>query len=141
MRQFELSEYKHLGDIEYPAAIFIDNQFIVAQNKSLYKYSFESNGVDPDILYTTPTGRIVGLAYDGTYLWVTTSNFELMKVDWATKETLSIYPMGENGVYDPRGVEIIDNKLHILEGINSSGNEIIAPVGHVLKMQSTYIKT
>ncbi len=60
------------------------------------------------------------MAYDGEYLWVTTSNFELMKVKWATKETVAIYNMGDNGVYDPRGVEVIDDNLLILEGINSA---------------------
>ncbi len=68
----------------------------MSDNKSLYRYSFESNGLDPDIRYTHRQVKLLGLAYDGTYLWVTTSNFELMKVDWTTKETLAIYPMGEN---------------------------------------------
>ncbi|NPA51164.1 MAG: hypothetical protein GXO02_06010 [Epsilonproteobacteria bacterium] len=131
---FALSDYKKLNGIEYPAAIFIDGNFIVAQLKSLYTYDFNSNAITSSTpLYTTPTGKIVGLAYDGTYLWVTTSNFELMKVDWATKETLNIYSMGDNGVYDPRGIEVIDGKLHILEGINHSGGDVNAPIGHVLK--------
>jgi len=130
---FTLSDYKKLNGVEYPAAIFIDGNFIVAQLKSLYTYDFNTNSITSNALYTTPTGKIVGLAYDGTYLWVTTSNFELMKVNWATKETLNIYSMGENGVYDPRGVEIVDGKLHILEGVNNIGGEIVAPIGHVLK--------
>jgi len=131
---FTLTDYKILTNGEFPAAIFINGDFIVAQNKSLYVYDFNSNRVTSSTpLYTTPTGKIVGLAYDGTYLWVTTSNFELIKVDWATKNNLAIYYMRDNGVYDPRGVEIIDGKLHVLEGINSAGGDVVAPIGHVLK--------
>jgi len=131
---FTLTDYKVLTNGEFPAAIFIDGQFIVAQSKSLYVYDFDSNTIDTsNVLYSTPTGKIVGLAYDGTYLWVTTSNFELMKVKWSTKETLAIYAMGDNGVYDPRGVEVIGDKLLVLEGVNNVGDDVVAPIGHVLK--------
>jgi len=130
---FILNDYRKLNGIEYPAAIFIDGNFIVAQIKSLYIYDFNSNTTTSTPLYTTPKGKIVGLAYDGTYLWVTTSNFELLKVNWATKETIATYYMRDNGVYDPRGVEIVNDKLHILEGVNSIGGEVNAPIGHVLK--------
>jgi len=98
--RFKLSRYRELNGIEFPAVIFIDGKFIVAETKSLYLYDFETNSAElSKPLYTTPTGKIVGLAYDGEYLWVTTSNFELMKVKWATKETVAIYNMGDNGVY------------------------------------------
>ncbi len=66
-------------------------------------------------------------------MWITTSKFDLLKVDWTTKELLGRYQMNDNGVYDPRGVEIIGDKLYILDGVNESGDEIIAPSGHVLK--------
>jgi len=94
--RFKLSRYRELNGIEFPAVIFIDGKFIVAETKSLYLYDFETNSAElSKPLYTTPTGKIVGLAYDGEYLWVTTSNFELMKVKWATKETVAIYNMGD----------------------------------------------
>jgi len=134
---FALSDYRKLNGIEYPATIFIDNDFIVATVNSLYTYNFDTNQTGSNPLYTTPAGKIVGLAYDenSSTLWVTTSNFELLKVNWVTKETESIYQMRDNGVYDPRGIEIINNQLYILEGINNKakGDEAIAPIGHPLK--------
>ena len=131
---FTLSDYRALGTIEYPATTFIGNDFIVASGKSLYTYNFDTNTTG-DILYTTPKGKIVGLAYDDNsgILWVTTSNFEILKVNWSTKDTLDIYKSRDNGVYDPRGIEIVDNKIHILEGINASGGDVTAPIGHPLK--------
>jgi uncharacterized protein YjiK len=135
---FTLSDYRKLNTIEYPATTFIGNDFIVASVKSLYTYDFNSNQADMNnTLYTTPTGKIVGLAYDNNsnILWVTTSNFELIKVNWSTKNTEAIYKMRDNGVYDPRGIELINNKLYILEGINNKAkaDEAIAPIGHPLK--------
>ncbi len=131
---FTLSDYIALGTIEYSATTFIGSDFIVASDKSLYKYNFETNTTG-DVLYTTPKGKIVGLAYDknSTTLWVTTSDFEILKVNWDTKETLAIYKSRDNGVYDPRGIEIMDNKIHILEGVNASNGDITAPIGHPLK--------
>jgi len=134
---FALSDYRRLNGIEYPATTFIDNDFIVSKDKSLYIYDFDNNQTSANSLYTTPTGKIVGLAYDenSSTLWVTTSNFELLKVNWLTKNTDAVYNMRDNGVYDPRGVEIISNKLYILEGINNKAkaDEAIAPIGHPLK--------
>ncbi len=134
---FQLTDYKKLGTIEYPATTFIDNNFIVASVNSLYTYDFDSNQTTSTALYTTPAGKIVGLAYNksSSTLWVTTSNFELLKVNWLTKETEATYQMRDNGVYDPRGIEIINNRLYILEGINNKAkaDEAIAPIGHPLK--------
>ena len=131
---FTLSDYRALGTIEYPATTFIGSDFIVASNKSLYRYNFDTNTTG-NVLYTTPKGKIVGLAYDDNsgILWVTTSNFEILKVNWQTKETLATYKSRDNGVYDPRGIEIVDNKIHILEGVNASGGDVTAPIGHPLK--------
>jgi len=134
---FALTAYNKLNGIEYPATTFIGNDFIVASGKSLYTYNFDTNQRGSTALYTTPTGKIVGLAYDenSNTLWVTTSNFELIKVNWSTKETQAVYKMRDNGVYDPRGIEWINNKLYILEGINNKAkaDEAIAPIGHPLK--------
>jgi len=134
---FALTAYNKLNGIEYPATTFINSDFIVASGKSLYTYNFDTNQRGSTALYTTPKGKIVGLAYDesSNTLWVTTSNFELIKVDWATKDTLCVYNMRDNGVYDPRGIEVINNKLYILEGINNKAkaDEATAPIGHPLK--------
>ena len=120
-------------DVEYPATIFVGNKHLVTQGKNIYEYDFEQNKIISDSLYRTPSGSIVGLAYSNNIMWITTSKFELLKVDWTTKELLGRYQMNDNGVYDPRGVEIIGDKLYILDGVNESGDEVTAPTGHVLK--------
>jgi len=78
--------------------------------------------------------QIVGLAYKDGKLFITTIDHTLIKVNWQTKENEYIYDMRENGVYDSRGIEVIGQKLYILDGINSEGeNQALAPQGHVLK--------
>lgn len=118
---------------EYPATIFVDGIHLVTQSKKIYKYDFETNQIIGDYIYKVPSGCIVGLAYSNNTMWITTSKFELLKVNWITKELEGRYQMNDNGVYDPRGIEIIDNKLYILDGVNKSGSKVNAPTGHVLK--------
>jgi len=128
---FELSDYRKLDGIEYPSAIFIDGDFLVSEGKSLYVYNFETNtiGVNPIFSIDDDVGDFVGLAYSNGTLWITTlDKARLIKVDWANREIEAIYKMDDNGVYDPRGIEIINSKLHILEGYDSD-----VPDHHVLK--------
>ncbi len=127
-------DYIKLDDeTEYPATIFVNGTHLVTQSKKIYEYNFETNQIIGDFIYKVPSGCIVGLAYSDNTMWITTSKFELLKVNWTTKELEGRYQMNDNGVYDPRGIEIINNKLYILDGINKSGSEINAPTGHVLK--------
>jgi len=128
---FSIDSYRKLdSNTEYPSAIVIDNDLIVSQGKSLYKYDFETNSMDTTPLFTIDddVGDIVGLAYSDNILWVTTMDkFRLIKVDWNSKTIEHIYKMRNNGVSDPRGVEVIDNKLYIVDG-----NDNVEP-HHVLK--------
>jgi len=129
---FQLDDYRKLdSQTEYPSAIFIDGNFIVSIGKKLYNYNFETNtiGDNPIFEITDDVGNFAGLAYYNGTLWITTiKKFRLIKVNWATKEIEKIYKMRDNGVYDPRGVEVINNKLHVLEGYDSN-----VPKKHVLK--------
>ncbi len=121
---FVLNDYRILdSSIEYPSAIFIDGQFIVSVGKKLYLYDFETNtiGDNPIFEINDDVGDFVGLAYSNGTLWITTLNkySRLIKVNWQTKTVENIYKMKNNGVTDPRGVEIIDNKLYILDGYDN----------------------
>ncbi|MCK4440403.1 MAG: hypothetical protein KAU90_00260, partial [Sulfurovaceae bacterium] len=108
----------------------IDNNLIVSIGKSLYRYNYETNSIDSTPIFTINdnVGEIVGLAYSDNTLWITTMNkYRLIKVNWSSKNIEHIYKMRNNGVSDPRGVEIIDNKLYIIDG-----NDNVEP-HHVLK--------
>jgi hypothetical protein len=131
---FAISDYRKLNGVEYPASIFINGDLIVSTGKELYKYNFNTNQlVGSSLYYSSNNSDIVGLAYSNNILYMTTLNYDLMKLNWQTKELISKYSMNDNGVYDPRGIEVIDNKLYILDGVNSSGNGFIAPQGSPLK--------
>ncbi|NEW60658.1 hypothetical protein GSY74_05120, partial [Sulfurovum sp. bin170] len=131
---FTLNDYRKLDGIEYPATQFIEGNFIVTQNRSLYIYDFETNSIADEPIYTIPgAGGVVGLAYANNTLWATTANFELLKINWETKALEGTYNMNDNGIFDPRGIEIINNRLYILDGINRVGKIVSIPQGHPLK--------
>jgi len=132
---FTISDYRKFApDDEYPGAVFADGEFLVSTNKDIYKYDFNTNQtVGSSLYHLNEGGYILGLAYKNSTMYMLTSKRELLEVDWQTKELKNKYNMRDNGVCDPRGVEVINNKLYILEGVNTMGSDIIAPQGHALK--------
>lgn len=130
---------------ELQAAQFIDGEFIVSYQNDLFLYDFQSDTLS-DVLFSTTgaQGHIYGMGYekDGM-LWLVTSKNHLIKVDWYNSTVLEDYNMADNnssvtynGVYDTRGLEIINDQIYILEGINngvSTKGEVTAPYGNALK--------
>ena len=132
---FTINDFRKL-DNEYPAVQFIEGEFVVSIDDRLYPYDFEENQADTsNLLYEINSGKVHGMAYANNTLWITTSTAELKKIQWESKVEEASYDMQQNGVYDPRGIEVINNQLYILEGINclSKYGESIAPFGHALK--------
>ncbi len=134
-----------LLDYEHQVAQYIDNDFVVADEYQLFAYDFETD-TKVDLMFGLQwsDGKPYGMAYDENEgaLWLVTSRNNLIKVDWATKQILARYAMADNtsaytynGVYDTRGLEIIDNELYILEGMNNIATTTIAtaPYGSALK--------
>lgn len=134
-----------LLDYEHQAAQYIDNEFIIADEYQLFSYNFETD-TKSELLFEMlgNDGKVYGMAYNENEgaLWIVTSQNNLIKLDWATKTVLARYAMADNtsaytynGVYDTRGLEIIDNQLYILEGMNNIATTTIAtaPYGSALK--------
>ena len=137
-------DYRILGSHEYQAAQFVEGEMIIAIETVLYSYNFETDAKTEVGFETTgPQGHIYGMAYDGNgAVWMVTSKNYLLKLDWATKTLLASYHLSDNGsteayngVYDTRGLEIVNNKLYILEGMNAVGKKgsAEAPYGNSLK--------
>jgi len=137
-------DYRILGSHEYEAAQFVEGKMIIAIENVLYAYDFETD-IKTEVGFETSRvqGHIYGMAYDGSdAIWLITSNNYLLKIDWASKRLVASYRMSNNlgtktynGVYDTRGLEIINNKLYILEGMNNVGKKgaVEAPYGNALK--------
>ena len=131
---FVLADYINFNGHEFSDILFIDGTMIVAEDKKLYHYDYATNTKGDELLFKSPDGKIFGMAYANGILWLTTSTFKLIKVNWETKIVEALYDMTKNGVYDPRGIEVMNNKLYILEGMNAVGeNQVLAPLGHALK--------
>ena len=147
--EFTLNNNDNLTDSyklkkEFQAAQFIDGEFIVSRGNDLFIYDFESKKLS-DVLFSTTKaqGKVYGIGYekDGI-MWIVTSKNRLIKVDWYNSKFLEEYAMADkdstetyNGVYDTRGLEIINNQIYILEGMNAASKkgEAIAPYGNALK--------
>jgi hypothetical protein len=137
-KRFTLDSFTDLGSKEFTDALFINDDFIVVTNngKNLNIYDYDTNSIiTPTYLFRSVHGKIYGMAYYTGTLWLTTSTFKLLKVNWTSKKVEAVYDMPQNGVNDPRGIEVINNQLYILEGMNEIGKEgtVLAPLGHVLK--------
>lgn len=139
-----LRDFRKLNH-ELQAAQFIDGEFIVSYQNDLFLYDFQSDTLS-DVLFSTTRdqGHIYGMGYekDGM-LWLVTSKNHLIKVNWYNSTVLEDYNMADNdssvtynGVYDTRGLEIINDQIYILEGINSgisTKGEVTAPYRNALK--------
>ena len=58
------------------------------------------------------------MAYDAASgnLWILTAPEMLYKINWGTMQIEASYDMMAYDINDPRGVEVVDNKLYIGDG-------------------------
>ncbi len=129
---------------EYQAVQFVEGEMIIASGYNLFAYDFKTDKKSSVRFTSSGThGKIYGMAYDGSgSVWLVTSKNYLLKVDWSSKKLVATYQMADkdsietyNGVYDTRGLEIINDEIYILEGMNQVGNKgaTEAPYGNALK--------
>ncbi len=129
---------------EYQAVQFVEGEMIIASGYNLFAYDFKTDKKSSVRFTSSGThGKIYGMAYDGSgSVWLVTSKNYLLKVDWSSKKLVATYQMADkdsietyNGVYDTRGLEIINDEVYILEGMNQVGSKgaTEAPYGNALK--------
>jgi hypothetical protein len=129
---------------EYQAVQFVEGEMIIASGYNLFAYDFKTDKKSSVRFTSSGThGKIYGMAYDGSgSVWLVTSKNYLLKVDWSSKKLVATYQMADkdsietyNGVYDTRGLEIINDEVYILEGMNQVGSKgaTKAPYGNALK--------
>lgn len=129
---------------EYQAVQFVEGEMIIASGYNLFAYDFKTDKKSSVRFTSSGThGKIYGMAYDGSgSVWLVTSKNYLLKVDWSSKKLVATYQMADkdsietyNGIYDTRGLEIINDEVYILEGMNQVGSKRAteAPYGNALK--------
>jgi len=107
----------------FAAMVTIEGALYLAVASSLYGYDYEANRV----LTTDENGgslppalvaanNIRRLEHDGTYLWVILSPLAVHKIEWRTQTLVASYDLGPSGIEDPRGIEVVGDRLYVLDG-------------------------
>ena len=119
-QNFTVSDWKRI-DREYTASMFIDGQLYVCVENSdtkegeILRYNWETGATYGDPIFTIGH-QIVDTAYKNGILWILTAPDMLYKIDFSTMSILDAYDMVAYDIIDPRGVEVIDDKLYIGDG-------------------------
>jgi len=134
--RFEINGWKRTFQA-YTAAIFIDGQFYVAiidpvtNEGKIVPYDWESDTVGDTIF--TNAYEIQDMAYANGILWLITSDNKLEKVDFAQRQLLDIYDLLPFDINDPRGVEVVGDKLYIGDGDDTRTDDLLHAI-HVFKL-------
>jgi len=134
--RFEISGWKRTVRA-YTAGIFIDNQFYVAiidpvtNEGKIVPYDWESDTVGDTIF--TNAYEIQDMAYADGILWLITADNKLEKVDFAQRQLLDIYDLLPFDINDPRGVEVVGEKLYIGDGDDTRTDDLLHAI-HVFQL-------
>ena len=119
---FNIIDWKRIT-VEHSAAIVIDNQLYVSDGHDLMKYDWEEEKTFGDVIYTA-NYKIEDMAYENGVLWLLDAKDMLYKIDWLTKDILGSYNMAAYGIKDPRGVEVVGDKLYIGDGDDTRTDDL-----------------
>jgi len=107
----------------YRSIIVVAGQIYLALNGRMYPYDYDTNQlatVDANGDSLPPTyataSSMVGLSFDGTFLWILTFSRRLHQVEWATRTERRSFELDAFGFSLPRGLEVVRDTIYILEG-------------------------
>jgi hypothetical protein len=122
---FQVESYQPLAaGANYTASAWnpADGKIYVGVSNDLRTYNYETNTAGTSFSVPTLSG-ILGMAFspDGADLFVVTSAESLKRVDWATKMLVPgwTFDLTPFDVRDSRGVELINDQLHVSDGSDS----------------------
>jgi hypothetical protein len=107
----------------YKSIIVVAGQVYVALSGRLYPYDYDTNQLatvdaNGDSLppaYAT-SSPVLGLSFDGTFLWILTHSRVLHEVEWATRTERRSFDLDAFGFSLPRGLEVVRDTIYIIEG-------------------------
>jgi len=122
---FQVESYQPLASgANYTASAWnpADGKIYVGVSNDLRTYNYETNTAGTSFSVPTLSGILgMGFSPDGTDLFVVTSAESLKRVDWATKMLVPgwSFDLTPFDVRDSRGVELINDQLHVSDGSDS----------------------
>jgi PKD repeat protein len=99
-----------------------DGKLYVGASQRLRQYTYATNTVGSSFALSGVTG-IYGLAFssDGADVLVVGTDKKLYRVNWSSRAVVSgwVFDLGPFGVGDSRGVEVVNDRLFVLDGYDS----------------------
>jgi len=135
-QNFSISGWKRIIQA-YTAAIFIDNQFYVAISDPatgeglIVSYDWDTDSVG-EVIFRTGN-EIEDMAYANGILWLITADDMLHRVRYSDMQILDAYDMRAFDINDPRGVEVVGDKLYIGDGDDTRTDDLLHAI-HVFEL-------
>lgn len=106
----------------YSSLVVVEGELFLALRNRLYAYDYatnrpatvDTNGDSLPPAYEAPN-RMMALSFDGTFMWILTSQRVLYQVEWATRTQRGTSDLGAFNFADPRGLEIVRDTIYVLE--------------------------
>ena len=123
--RFQLVDWRELPDgRKYGPAVAIDGKLYLAIGRDVVEYDIERNQlVDIDdqgklrpLVTTTAEGHIVGMAFDGSSLWLLTGRKKLVRVDWSAKAVMESYDVLPFGISRAKGLGFGAGEFFVVDG-------------------------
>ena len=116
----------------------IDGKLYLAIGRDVVEYDIERNqlvevddrGRPRPLVTTAEAGHIIGMAFDGSSLWLLTGREKLVHVEWSTKTVMESYDVLPFGVSQAKGLGFGAGEFFVVDG--NAPNLI-----HVLRLGTT----
>jgi len=135
-QNFEISGWKRT-EREHPSAIFINNQLYVtiidtvSDEGKIASYNWETKTMG-NVIFTIGH-TIEDMAYSNGILWLLTAPNMLYKISFSDMRILDSYDMQAYDINDPRGVEVIGDKLYIGDGDDLRTDDLLHAI-HIFEL-------
>jgi hypothetical protein len=123
-QNFSISDWKRMGQ-EHSAAIVIDGQLYATDGGAIKRFDWDTGETEGDAVFTAAY-EIQDMAYDSANgkLWILIAPEMLYRINWATMQIEDSYDMTIYDIWDPRGVEVVGNKLYIGDGYDDRTDDL-----------------
>jgi hypothetical protein len=109
---------------KYGPAVVIEGRLYLAVGPDIFEYDVEGNrfaetdgrGEPLPVLTGSWEGPIVGMAFDGSALWLLTGRERLLRIDWGSKAVGVSYDVSPFGISKAKGLGFGGGELFVVDG-------------------------
>ena len=122
---FRVVDWRELpGGRKYGPAVVIEGKLYLAIGPELFEYDLEGNrfaetdgrGKPLPLLTAASEGPIVGMAFDGSALWLLTGRKKLVRVEWSSKAVSASHDVHPFGISKAKGLGFGAGEFFVVDG-------------------------